>query len=644
MRASHPLLAAAAKQALAARASGASCTSRWPAAVADDELRALPPRAGGDAPGRRARGHDRRPPPRGAAARGAASEAVQLAEHALRLTPPEQRGAQRAPAHARRLPRDGGRAAARDRPARCRRSTRCRRARRASAPGCCCPRAARSRRYDDHERHLDARAGRGRRRPGLRAHVLRDDGAQHGRRGRRADPRGGGVGAGGAAETVGADREVERLALRALGWARSPARAADRRRVRALRAPRPRTPSYITDSPEPVAGQRLVWRGEIEPRARAAHAASWRSPTSAARLCRTPGCGCNLCELELRAGEWDAAARLLDEWAESADGRAADHADVPALPRAAGRRARRCRTRRERWATPALAERRAIGLPLETGSSRTRALGIAALLAHEPARAAERLRAVWDCTRARGGRRAGRVPGRPRAGRGARRSSASSTRPRAVADRLRELAEQQEHPWGLATAKRVQRGHPARVRDATTRTRPPRSREAADDYDALGLRFDARAVRCSASGRAQRRLQQVGRGARVARGAVAAFDGARLAGLGRAGALRARPRRRAPAARERRADADRAARGRAGRRGRAPTRRSRARSSSRCAPSRRTSRTPTRSSASARGPSSRGASSAPRPGPAIRRAWRPAPRGRARRACRRRASDASRRS
>ena len=27
----------------------------------------------------------------------------------------------------------------------------------------------------------------------------------------------------------------------------------------------------------------------------------------------------HLCELELRAGEWDAAAQLLDEWAESTD-------------------------------------------------------------------------------------------------------------------------------------------------------------------------------------------------------------------------------------------------------------------------------------------------------------------------------------
>jgi DNA-binding CsgD family transcriptional regulator len=113
-----------------------------------------------------------------------------------------------------------------------------------------------------------------------------------------------------------AGRDVERLALYALGWARSlRGRPIDDicERFRAADAG-----FDLTDSPEPVANQRLTWRGDVTG-ARAAFSrllslADERGEAMSYALQRL-----HLCELELRAGEWAAAARLLDEWSESSD-------------------------------------------------------------------------------------------------------------------------------------------------------------------------------------------------------------------------------------------------------------------------------------------------------------------------------------
>src|ERR1019366_5134849 len=76
--------------------------------------------------------------------------------------------------------------------------------------------------------------------------------------------------------------------------------------------------AYIAAAPERVAGQRLVWRGEIR-RAREAltrllQLADERGELESYALMRL-----HVCELHLRVGEWDAAEALLDEWAQSAD-------------------------------------------------------------------------------------------------------------------------------------------------------------------------------------------------------------------------------------------------------------------------------------------------------------------------------------
>jgi DNA-binding CsgD family transcriptional regulator len=92
----------------------------------------------------------------------------------------------------------------------------------------------------------------------------------------------------------------------------------------------------------------------------------------------------------------------------------------------------------------------------------------------------------------------------------------------AVADRLEGLARRQEHPWGLASAKRCRAV--VRLASATYDEGAALALgEAAADYGRLGLRFDR--ARCLLSlGRAQRRLKQWGAARDALERAGAAFD------------------------------------------------------------------------------------------------------------------------
>jgi hypothetical protein len=76
--------------------------------------------------------------------------------------------------------------------------------------------------------------------------------------------------------------------------------------------------AYISASPERVAAYRLVWRGELSA-ARASLGsllalADERGDSTSYATVRM-----HIVELELRAGNFDAAERLLDEWGQSAD-------------------------------------------------------------------------------------------------------------------------------------------------------------------------------------------------------------------------------------------------------------------------------------------------------------------------------------
>jgi hypothetical protein len=115
----------------------------------------------------------------------------------------------------------------------------------------------------------------------------------------------------------GAGPDLERPALHAVGWARAlPGRAIDDLldQFRAAAS----APAYMAESPERVAGQRLMWRGEIE-QARAVLTpllalADERGESYSYVLQRL-----HMCQLELHVGNWEAVGGLLDEWAESSE-------------------------------------------------------------------------------------------------------------------------------------------------------------------------------------------------------------------------------------------------------------------------------------------------------------------------------------
>jgi DNA-binding CsgD family transcriptional regulator/tetratricopeptide (TPR) repeat protein len=320
-----------------------------------------------------------------------------------------------------------------------------------------------------------------------------------------------------------AGRDVERLALYALGWVRAmTGRPLDDLCARSDVFDD--AGSWILACPERVAGQRHVWRGELgQARSiltRLLELADERGEPGSYAFGRL-----HVTELELRAGEWAAAERRLDEWAESLEG---DILIKPMYQRcrallAAGRGDAEAA---ERWAADAIA--RAAGV--DSAWDRLEALrarGVAALVAREPERAAESLRAVWEHTQREGVEEPGVFPAAPELVE-ALVDLGEVDEAREVAERLHELAERHDHPWGRLAARRCRAlvelaGGPyaAEHGDALA--------EAAAGYAQLGLRFDGARTLLSL-GLAQRRLKQWG----GARGSLATAAAA-FAALGSPG-------------------------------------------------------------------------------------------------------------
>jgi DNA-binding CsgD family transcriptional regulator len=515
VRASHPLFAAVAKKRARAR-ERRELHLALAEAVVDAELRALhlalaTERPDGELAATVAAAA------RAAAARGARRQAVVLAEHALRLTPSQSHErSERLLALAEFLETAGELQRLTD----------------LLAPAVqSLPRGAlRARAYlllsegadvktiDEYQRRLDLALADCDRDPGLRAFVLAT---------KAIDRVAGAIDHIGEAEAWALEAlpaaarqsapEVERRVLYAQSWASAMrGRPVDEACVRFLAASD--DAYYLAASPERVAGQRLVWRGELH-QARTclerllALADERGEPISYAmqRL--------HLCELELRAGAWDAAARLLDEWAESAE------RELLILPKY-----ERCRAllaagsglrgEAKRWTAKALARAEATGAGWDRLEA-LRAHGIAALLDRDPARAAESLRVVWRHTEREGVDEPGVFPVAPDLVE-ALVELDELDEARAVIDRLRRLAEDQAHPWGLATTKRCS-GVLALASDAYDDAAAAALADAASDYGRLGLRFD-RARSLLSLGRSQRRLKQWGAARDSLGDAVAAFD------------------------------------------------------------------------------------------------------------------------
>ena len=491
VRASHPLIAAVAKQRSKPRERRA-LHGALAKAVADRELRALhlalatvhpDPALAIELAAAAAR----------ASARGAREHAVQLAEHALRLTSAER------PERAERLLELAGYLEIAGEP---------RRVTDLLVPELdALPRGApRARAWlllsegggvrdsDDYLRHLESALEECESDAVLRAHALAKKSSHA------------------SAGAVARIPEAEAWALEAVSAANAAQPGAERHGLDALawaRAMRGRpiddlceldaasvSAAFLVESPQRVAIQRLVWRGQLDSArvrlSRLRSLADERCEPMSYALQRLHGC-----ELELRAGDWDAAARLLDEWAESADRELL----LPPMYE-------RCRALlaagrgrvddAERWAADAIASVEASGFHHWDLLEALRARGIAALFAREPRRALPDLLAVWEHTEREGVEDPGVFPVVPDLVE-ALTEVGEIERARALTARLGELAERQRHPWGLATTRRcIGLLEPARDGEAEA---------AAEAYERLGLRFDA-ARTWLARGRAQRRRRK----------------------------------------------------------------------------------------------------------------------------------------
>jgi DNA-binding CsgD family transcriptional regulator len=193
----------------------------------------------------------------------------------------------------------------------------------------------------------------------------------------------------------------------------------------------------------------------------------------------------HLCELELRAGELREAARLLDEWAESGatEGMETGHARCSSLLASL----RGLPDEMERWAAAVPQSVNGYLWDRWDELEVVRARGIAALFAHEPERAGDALGRVWEHTRREGVADPGAFPvaadlvealvwlGR-------------IAEADAVTGHLRELAERQEHRWALATVSRC--AAVARLASGYDERAAGQLADAAARYGELGLRFD----------------------------------------------------------------------------------------------------------------------------------------------------------
>jgi DNA-binding CsgD family transcriptional regulator len=495
VRASHPLLAAAARKRSRAR-TRRELHLALAGAVGDDALRAVHLALATDVPDDMLAETLSRASA-AAAARGAAREAVELAQHALRLTPSGS------PARSERLLTLAGHL---DLAGDARRVTEL-----LTPEFDMLPRGAARVRAQlllsegggvksvaDHQRHLEAALDEARDDSVLRAHVLAKKSihatAACVERVEEAE-----AWALEALRAGTADPEVERLALHALAWARA---LAGRRledlgeRFHAVSG----AAYHLIDSVDRVGCLRLTWRGEIEA-SRGKLEELLALADERGELWSYVVVRLHLCELELRAGNLERASRLLEEWAESSEG---ELLVAPSYERCRALLAvgRGDLDGAAAWAARALAGADATGARwqlLET----LRAKGTAALLAHDPEHACKCLRRVWAHTAREGVDDPGAFPVAPDLVE-ALVESGALVEAHAVTDRLRSLAERQAHPWGHATATRCD----ALVKNAEHDGEPlARLEEAAAAYGELGLHFD-RARTLLLLGRAQRRRKK----------------------------------------------------------------------------------------------------------------------------------------
>jgi DNA-binding CsgD family transcriptional regulator len=249
-----------------------------------------------------------------------------------------------------------------------------------------------------------------------------------------------------------------------------------------------------------LAGVRLAYRGELAA-AREVFTGLLAAAEQRGEARSGLACTMHLCEVELRAGDAAAAARLLAEWAQWA-------ALEPVWGIQPRVQALLAAVRGDAARAGELAARVVQGGDAHTqGWDRLdamRAAGVAALLARDPQQAVTSLGAVWEHMRREGVEDPGAFPvagdlaeALAEAGRAGEANQ--------VIGRLGRLATAQQHPWGLATQTRA--AAVVKLVQGYDDAAAAQLAGAAEAYRALGLGWDA-ARALLVLGRAQRRAKK----------------------------------------------------------------------------------------------------------------------------------------
>ncbi|MDZ5660265.1 AAA family ATPase [Nocardioides sp. S-58] len=274
---------------------------------------------------------------------------------------------------------------------------------------------------------------------------------------------------------------------------------------------------YLARTPFRVAGQQHVWRGELG--LAAARFEAFRlladdraepQPYALARL--------HLCELDLRAGAWDAAEERLDEWAASTDSSLL-HWPMYERCRALLLAGRGDAAGARDWAERAVTEAETLGIRWDWLEA-TRALGVAALLDHHPDQAVTHLRTVWDHTLREGVLDPGTFPAAPDLVE-ALAEIGNVEEAGGVVRVLTEADRAQDHAWARLAAARG--GATIALAGRWSDADADALAATATAYAGLGLAADA-ARTWLALGRAQRRARKWGSAADSLECSVAMFE------------------------------------------------------------------------------------------------------------------------
>jgi DNA-binding CsgD family transcriptional regulator len=210
---------------------------------------------------------------------------------------------------------------------------------------------------------------------------------------------------------------------------------------------------------------------------------------------------------------------LLDEWAETGD-REFSPKQFYERCRALLAAGRGRVDEATRWSTEAIAQAEAIGYQWDWLEG-LRARGMTDLLEGEPGRAAESLQVVWAHTTREGVDEPGVFPVAPDLVE-ALVELGKLDEALAVTSRLQVLSDQQQHPWGLASARRC-RALIGLAGSTYDEDYAAELEATAASYGDLGLRFD-RARSLLSLGRAERRLRKWAAARRSLELAAQAFD------------------------------------------------------------------------------------------------------------------------